>query len=258
MNSQNNICQLCYKRAKLLRRSHIIPTFMYNGLFDETNRAYHANLKDADRSKHIQTGYYDKYILCEKCDNVLFGKLERYAALLLYGESKKVSHTIKTEPLSKESFMLTVTDTDEKNFKLFVLSILWRAHISRNPFFEKINIGGLEPLLRSILLNGDPGLTALFRISIIGIKESNDEVSKFIIDPDMRMNGKLFFAHFIINQLIYCIELDLRNEFLYFNHFPLFVDGIMKIPFFTGSLAAKILRTFGLPDPFVNQFLEPI
>ncbi|MBZ4190735.1 hypothetical protein [Niabella beijingensis] len=115
-------------------------------------------------------------------------------------------------------------------------------------------MGDLEPILRSILLTKDPKTAGLFRISVIGLKQLNGSLINFISEPDMRMTGKSHFAHFIINGLIYCIELDSRNELSLFQDYPLFVGEEMQIPFISGNTASKLLVAFGLPVTFVDSF----
>ncbi len=42
-------------------------------------------------------------------------------------------------------------------FKLFLLSILWRASISSRPFFNEINLGTHEEVIRKMILQGNAG-----------------------------------------------------------------------------------------------------
>lgn len=93
---QNGPCKLCGKHAKLLKKSHIIPNFMYRGLFDESNKMSVVPLDNPQaKPQFIQTGYFEKYILCGKCDNELLGSLEKYAATLLYGGTIKIHRFFK-------------------------------------------------------------------------------------------------------------------------------------------------------------------
>ena len=80
-------CKLCCIDKKLLKKSHIIPEFMYQDLFDEKHRIFEVLFKpDLQlQNKTRQSGVYDKDILCDKCDNKVLGSLERYASLALYG-----------------------------------------------------------------------------------------------------------------------------------------------------------------------------
>ena len=39
-------CKLCLENGVLVRKSHIIPDFMYRDLFDNKHRLFEASLKD--------------------------------------------------------------------------------------------------------------------------------------------------------------------------------------------------------------------
>jgi hypothetical protein len=82
----NGICKLCGEEKKLCKQSHIIPNFMYKDLFDEKNRIHKIQSQQGKIEQRgiCQTGEFDINILCQKCDNSILGKLERYASLILY------------------------------------------------------------------------------------------------------------------------------------------------------------------------------
>lgn len=255
MGSQNSKCLLCGKQAKLLRKSHIIPNFMYRGLFDEHNRMYALDLNDRQHSKYVQTGYYDKYLLCHTCDNKLLGGLERYAALLLYGgQSKTANHRITKEVLNEEMDILHVSGISYEKFKLFLLSILWRAHISRNRFFKNIELSDLEPTIKGLVLRNDPGPYEMFRIAILGIRRSDGSLANLIVDPDLKRDGEFHFAHFIINGMIYFIELKPGSGFHLFDNFSLSPNGVLKVPFVSGNMANRYLKGLGVPENIANGF----
>ena len=78
------ICKLCLKEKGLLKKSHIVPNFLYRELRDEDNAFVKANLAKVTK-ENIYTGLFEPNILCAECDNVLLGKLEDYSSKILYG-----------------------------------------------------------------------------------------------------------------------------------------------------------------------------
>ena len=52
-NSNVGQCRLCLQNKELLRRSHVIPNFLYDGIFDSKQVLYRINLKDIKK----QTGF---------------------------------------------------------------------------------------------------------------------------------------------------------------------------------------------------------
>ena len=87
-------------------------------------------------------------MLCRKCEQRL-SKYENYAARMLRGEGvKRTKNTAK---------LYTISGINYHNFRLFGLSILWRAHISQDRLFEKVKLGRHADRLRTMILNDNPG-----------------------------------------------------------------------------------------------------
>ncbi|QJB29904.1 hypothetical protein HF329_00710 [Chitinophaga oryzae] len=252
--NQNSSCLLCGKRAKLLRKSHIIPDFMYKGLFDETDRMMFMSLNDFSKHKYVQTGYYDKYILCSDCDNGRIGGWEKYAAAVLYGGGTKSLCNIEKRFVNEEMDTLFVTGISYQRFKLFLLSILWRAHTSQNKFFKQICIPDLEPALRNALVTDNAGADDDFKVGILGIKGYDGNLANFVMNPDMRRIEGSNFAHFMVSGFIYFIELKKNGGFQLLERFYLKQSGELEIPIISGGIANQMLRAFGLPDKIVDHY----
>jgi hypothetical protein len=75
-------CKLCLQEKQLIKKSHIIPDFMYKDLFDDK----HAILLNTSNTKTRNTkilfnGEYEGNILCESCDGKIIGGIyENYAS----------------------------------------------------------------------------------------------------------------------------------------------------------------------------------
>ena len=54
------ICKLCLKEKKLLKKSHIIPKFMYKGLFDENHKILVSKVNPLKKEKLQSDGAYEK------------------------------------------------------------------------------------------------------------------------------------------------------------------------------------------------------
>ena len=248
-------CKLCRQQKQLIRKSHIYPEFMYNVVFDETHRTIYQDLKVEDRYKLYQTGFYDKYILCEYCDNVVLGSLERYGASVLYTTDTatngvKVSQTIERPGV----IIMNVQNIDYKNFKLFVLNLLWKAHISSNPFFKKVSIEELETELRRMLLNGDPGKESDFQVCVVRLDRPDGSIMDMIPNPEVSLNKALKVATFIIGGMAYTIELKKNSEFSMFPEFALKSSNEIKIPRLSGGMARSYLKAMGIPDLHADYF----
>ncbi|MBK9479117.1 MAG: hypothetical protein IPN99_09830 [Bacteroidetes bacterium] len=79
-------CKLCLQEAEL-KRSHIIPEFMYSGIYDQDpKRFYEIKIEDEAAKSLIQQKGQREYLLCGICESKL-SKYEKYADENLYGKN---------------------------------------------------------------------------------------------------------------------------------------------------------------------------
>jgi hypothetical protein len=191
-----NSCKLCGQEKSLLRKSHIIPEFMYASLFDEHHKLnLFAPAQFAAGNRRIarpSSGEYESGILCQECDNELLGSLESYAYRSFYAtdvdfSDKAIFEAGRTEmgiPLTR------VTNVKYREFKLFLLSILWRASISTRPFFDEVHLGPYQEKVRQMLLTGDPGTQDLFPILLFSWEMDNTIPHEFTGKPGINRKEK--------------------------------------------------------------------
>jgi len=140
-------CKLCYK-DKELKDSHIIPETFYSGLYDKKHRALPIHHETNDL-RLIQKGIREK-LLCAECE-VKISKWESILKRDLIDIANIDSKYLKISRL--ENKILKVENIRYKEFKLAVLSILWRMSISSHEFFRSYSLGPYEEKLRNILFN---------------------------------------------------------------------------------------------------------
>ncbi|MFC1613855.1 hypothetical protein ACFL5K_00990, partial [Gemmatimonadota bacterium] len=125
----------------------IIPEFAYKTLYDSKYHSfYRLSTDEQDTPKIKHKGYYDR-LLCKECEQRV-GLYESYASSVFRGKAdmeKKV-----TEKL------IVFRNLNYALFKLFFLSILWRASISKLKEFP-IHLGSHEERIRKMLLDQNPG-----------------------------------------------------------------------------------------------------
>jgi hypothetical protein len=146
-------CKLC-DEEKVLRNSHIIPEFFYTPIYDEKHKLHMLSTDPKKKNKWEQKGLRE-YLLCDDCEQLFH---ETYIRELFYG-SQKVWTTDhwKTEDLNGKSF-IRIDNVDYKKFKIFQLSVLWRASIASGDFFKTVSVGTKhENILKQKLLSQNPG-----------------------------------------------------------------------------------------------------
>jgi hypothetical protein len=233
-------CKLCHCEKPLLNESHIIPDFMYKGLFDKGHRlnkfAPAEFIKGNKRVSRPPTGEYECGILCATCDNEIIGGYETYARKALYGKVEEYSSDLPECANFKTTSGVTFThgkNVHYKEFKLFLLSILWKASISSRPFFKEVNLGPYEETIRKMILSGDAKDEETFPIVIMTWLNDKSSSSDVVAQPGINKKEKGVRYIFPIAGVTYVFHIspsslnpDLREFILsskdeaYFLHMP--------------------------------------
>ncbi len=181
-------CALC-KETRELNKSHIIPEFLYKPLYDEKHRAHVLSTAQRHSEPYIQKGYREK-ILCRFCENQFSG-YEKYAAEEVFG------HKLREMPMVYGDKLQRIGGIDYKLFKIFQLSILWRASVSQGRFFSQVNLGPHEERVRRLLRSGYPDISAKYPCVIISIHSDDRLIKDFIDCPEhIRVKGHHMYRFF--------------------------------------------------------------
>ena len=180
-------CKLCGLEKKLIK-AHIIPEFMYKPLYNENHKFYELtkedNLKGEKVIPYKQIGEFDKDILCEKCDNELLGSLEKYAQKVFFRKdlSKSEMPDCKNYKIKDYEFS-ECSNVSYKKMKLFLLSILWRSHITNRPFFNSVSLGPHADKIKDIILKCDPKKELNYPIIITSFVRADYHYNDLILKP---------------------------------------------------------------------------
>ena len=215
------ICKLCNQDKQLIGRSHIIPDFMYKhaGLYDEKHRLRYFSIEDLISGKPPslpQSGVHEGGLLCKDCDNRRLGQhLEDYAKKAIYGGGQLLAEEcpdcIKYTNDAGELFAICENLSYTK-YKLFLLSILWRASVSTNPFFNKINLGQHEEVLREMIFNNDAKNFNDYPVFVFTSASDTEFSHDMIIEPRQVIGSDgMETCCFIIGGFIYIFK-ELKGQ----------------------------------------------
>ncbi len=137
-------CALCRQDRKLCR-SHILPEFMYSKSYDDNGIVISVSSHPQRRPRAVQVGARE-HLLCPDCE-ALLSVHETYASELL--------RSIDAIPYDGQKGV--EVEYDYHHFKLFGISLLWRAHASTLHEYQQFSVGPLAEDMRQMLLRGDPG-----------------------------------------------------------------------------------------------------
>ena len=236
-------CVLCHKNKKLLKKSHVIPDFMYKELFDEKHRLYEALLSPDYqlKSKTRQTGGYDKNILCGNCDNKIFGRLERYASLVLFGG---IELSIKAISGESKSTYVHVKGIDYRKFKLFLLSMLWRASISKLPIFRNVDLDEHQQVIREKIIKNNPGSSHEYPCAIFTYLHNRKLPHQVIAEPGCIINDKQRIYAFLISGILFVFFTSTDENTEWARQCTINEKGEMKLIQMSDSLSSKTINKF--------------
>lgn len=236
-----SICRLCLREKELCKKSHIIPNFMYRELFDEKHRMIKGTPVTGERPQSLQSGEYQGGLLCPDCDNGILGSYEAYASKVLYSGGIPVT----TRDIRKADDGLEITivqGLDYRKFKLFLLSLLWRASISTLPFFAAVDLGPYEKKLRIMLLTGDPGPSGTYPCVLTNYKRTR--IPGQVVHAPLKGrldDGKIIYA-FIISGMMYTFRVVEDEQTDWILEATIHEDGEMQMIHMPKESAARLFN----------------
>jgi len=156
-------CRLCGTPGKLID-SHVIPDFFIRSLQRQipTGKSGQPqptsimmSLRPGEEGGQRQRGYWEKQsginepMLCAGCESRV-SQYENYFRTFFYGKNpsplKKIPVGTSVDlssfaGLDPDILGVRAVKMDYTQFKLFVLSLVWRASVAKGNFFEKICLG---------------------------------------------------------------------------------------------------------------------
>ncbi|MFC4158299.1 hypothetical protein [Chitinimonas lacunae] len=194
MKNQNTnpilgICQLCLKVGELCN-SHIIPEFLYKKLYNKNHQMMGINGRFRKGWKPVQIGERE-HLLCESCEQHLANKIESAFKAMWVEANPLPDPWPSTEHIAQ-------IKVDYPLFKLFHLSVLFRAGVSTRPQFNCVRLGSHEEKLREMLLELNPGKQNDYQIfGYAVIDPKTNRIRKLIAGADQKKFDGLRWYRFI-------------------------------------------------------------
>ena len=211
------ICKLCGLPKILIKKSHIIPDFMYKGMFDENHKLvlqpFRQGTVEKWEIKKPSDGEYEGGLLCDECDNTLLGHYyEDYASRAMYG-GQLLENECPTFQKCISQYGIGFIKCERLNYhkyKLFLLSMLWRASISTRPFFSEIKLDPIhEKEIRKMILAKDAGSVSKYPIFISSYANNLNLPKQLIAQPrQIAATDELQSYSFMINGYFYFFYLN--------------------------------------------------
>ncbi len=219
-------------------QSHIIPEFLVKPCYDDKHRARVRALPDF-RKHMIQKGYRER-LLCQDCE-LRFSRYEQYFSRVWYGREA-------LRPTSAPAFGFVLEGIDYSRFKLFHLSLLWRAGVSTREEYDSVRLGPHAQRLAKLLLTDDPGPRNRYPLGAVGLvhRPSNKFLEGFVVSlGSRRVEGHTVYL-FVFGGCMWCYGVSSHEA----NWFPnsLSESGCLTVPiesFDEFPLMRDFLRMYG-------------
>lgn len=225
---KQGFCKLCNEYKYLAKESHILPKFCYKHLKSANNKFTHFRSNEKSPISNRPNVEYEGNIFCLDCENRLLGGLDDYGSKIINnnGFNKKLKFEIHETPENSFFVLKDSSGYDYKKFKLFLLSILWRAGISSRTAFAGVDLDSIVKAdLKKMILNNDPGEEYEYPCGILlpptlallrGTKNFNPHITGFVIAPvPMVMNDVPAYQFIIMGtQYIFYINKNFRKDLL--------------------------------------------
>lgn len=214
---QEGICKLCGLKKPLLKKSHILPEHMYEPFYGAKHKFYKIPVHQTeDRVKRLSSGFYESNILCEFCDNELLGGLESYGAKVFYsrGILRANEIPITKRKITPDGLVFTsVNNIDYTKTKLYLLSLIFRASISKLDFFHGVNLGPHEKVIAKMILTNNAGGIEEYPINCLTYLDNNN-IPKDIIGYPRKHRHPYGYSYYslLIRGIIYQFYINSKNH----------------------------------------------
>lgn len=215
------LCQGCGLDKKLIK-AHAIPESFFVKMRSEHGAPKLMTDVRGTYPKKSPIGVYDNQILCRDCED-RFEEVDDYAQkLLLQSDDNHEKLIIRGKLIGYK-----VKDADYRKLKLFFISVLWRASLSKQKFYERINQGPYQEKAKDLIWASDPGKQSDFPFLVA--KFTDTSIGKIILNPHPeRWSGVNYNRIYLYGYVVY-VKMDKRNSPDMFAKFEMVPDGDLII-----------------------------
>ena len=162
-------------KERPLRKSHIFPEWLYEPLYEKNNHKFYVISTDSRKKRGIRpTGIYEK-LLCDECE----GKLSVYE-----GYARSIFNCAQLG-LIEDDRKIVFSKIKYTPFKLFQMSLIWRASITNRPEVNRIDLGPHTERLRVMLLNEQPGYSYEYGAILLLPPVDQNLMQQFLYPPEL-------------------------------------------------------------------------
>lgn len=202
------LCRLC-NRSNNFGKSHVIPEAFFRPLRNGAAPSY--LIADGAYPKRSPIGIYDSGILCQECERK-FGPLDDYGVNVLLNNFDALFAPV----LDSGSVVVrqsTAGEIDQERLLRFFVSVLWRASVSTQSYYNRVQLGPHEVVAAQALVPGTP-IDSRFAVALSCWRNGNDDdsqlLSKTNMDPFSEKWDGVNAYRFYFGDVVAYIKVDKR------------------------------------------------
>lgn len=262
-------CFLCQQSESLLN-SHVVPDFFIEQIERPLKTGNQGQIqphvvivrkKEKSSSRTYQSGSWEKKIgikeklFCFDCEQRI-STWEHFTRELLYGNApppcfKKELGTSAIDELSFDPSRVKYfrdfrkVSVDYEKFKLFQMSLLFRAGIAQGQFFRNVTLGERHTeYLRSMLLAGNPGSTLDYPCTIVGLDDEIFSYEQMMEPPVVLKEDGIWTYRMTIGGYVWFFDVS-SHAASPMAKLALREDGTFRLPILSGRpLLDRLHREF--------------
>ena len=211
MPKHSGECTLCGDTKNLVK-SHVFPQALHKDFQGEGNGVAELWSLSEPYTKKSPTGVYSRF-LCHICESS-FGPYDEYGVKFV----QQYKNGTTGEPLFGSFDKGFIAQVDYAKLKLWLMSMLWKADQSNEPFFAQVDLGEKwRKDLTSRIQNESPLGSADYAVSAMKFEDQElrgieDIWDKYLSCPfPQRCAGVNFYRFYIFGGFIFLIKVDQRR-----------------------------------------------
>jgi hypothetical protein len=124
---------------------------------------------------------------------------------------------------------LVIHNVDYTPFKLFQLSVLWRASVANRKEFRFVDIGEHEEIIRRMLLTSDPGAPDEYGCMLVTSKELKTLLDQVLLSPEVKQTQDGDIAQFLMAGIFWNYYLSRSNPEMDEHAAFITTDGMLSV-----------------------------
>lgn len=165
-------CRLCLNAGKLVK-AHAIPEAFFRELREDSKAPIIISGSPSAFPKKAPIGVYDEGSLCDQCEPK-FAAIDDYGIQVLL---KRLDELFIPVSGSAGVVAYQASGIDQEVLLRFLVATLWRAAVSTQTFYRRVELGPYEDTARRVILNPQSPLPAVFGAALS--RWTVDEESQF-------------------------------------------------------------------------------